>query len=51
MLAVAARRGIRAACLLAVSDTAPGSGERIGTEALRDATRRLRSRALAAVSG
>ncbi len=50
VLAVAARRGIRAACLLAVSDAAPGSGERIGTEPLRLATTRLGAVALAAIS-
>jgi len=41
LLAVAARRGVRAACLLAVSDAAAGAGERIGAESLERAAVRL----------
>jgi DeoD family purine-nucleoside phosphorylase len=51
VLAVAARRGIRAACLLAVSDAVAGGGERISAEALEAASRRLGEQALAALSG
>ncbi|HEY5142147.1 MAG TPA: hypothetical protein VII98_01480 [Solirubrobacteraceae bacterium] len=50
VLAVAARRGIRAACLLTVSDAAAGGGERISAEALEAASRRLGTVALAALS-
>ena len=49
VLAVAARRGCRAACLLAVSDSAPGAGERIGDEALEAAALRLGRAALDAL--
>ena len=59
VLAVAARRGVRAACLLAVTDTLPGAGERIGAERARGrltaprsrgARRAARRRRLSAVS-
>lgn len=49
ILAVAARRGVRAACLLAVSDAGPGAGARIGTEDLEAASLRLGREALAAL--
>ncbi len=49
VLAVAARRGVRAACLLAVSDTLPGAGERIGAEQLEAASLRLGRTALDAL--
>ena len=41
VLTVAARRGVRAGCLLAVSDGGPGSGERISGEALAEVSQRL----------
>ena len=50
ILAVAARRGVRAACLLAVSDTLPGAGERIDSERLEAASLRLGREALAALT-
>ncbi len=50
ILAVAARRGIRAACLLAVSDSVAGGGERIGADALVTASARLGRAGLAALS-
>jgi uridine phosphorylase len=50
VLTVAARRGVRAACLLAVSDTAPGAGERIGSEALEAGSLRLGRAAFAALT-
>ena len=50
VLAVAGRRGIRAACLLTVSDAGPGTGERISAGALAAASRRLGTVALAALS-
>lgn len=50
ILAVAARRGIRAACLFAVSDSEAGGGERIGDEALVTASVRLGRAGLAALS-
>lgn len=49
ILAVAARRGIRAACVLAVSDSVAGGGERIEPEALEAAAGRLGRAALAAL--
>jgi len=49
VLAVAARRGVRAACLLAVTDTLPGAGERIDAERLEAASLRLGREALAAL--
>jgi len=49
VLAVAARRGIRAACLLTVSDASAGGGERISAGALEAASRRLGTVALAAL--
>ena len=49
VFAVAARRGVRAACLLAVTDTLPGAGERIGAEHLEAASLRLGREALAAL--
>jgi len=49
IFAVAARRGVRAACLLAVSDAVAGGGERIGAQALEDASVRLGRGALAAL--
>ncbi len=49
VFAVAARRGVRAACLLAVTDTLPGAGERIGSAALEQASLRLGREALAAL--
>ena len=49
MLTVAARRGCPAACLLVVSDTAPGAGERIGDEELETAALRLGRAALDAL--
>ena len=49
VLAVAARRGVRAACLLAVSDALPGAGARIGADALEAASLRLGRVALAAL--
>ncbi|HVP03177.1 MAG TPA: hypothetical protein VMT10_11450 [Solirubrobacteraceae bacterium] len=51
VLAVAARRGIRAACLLVVSDQGPGAGERIASEALETASLRLGDAALQALIG
>ena len=50
ILAVAARRGIRAACLLTVSDSVAGGGERIGADALVAASARLGRAGLAALS-
>jgi len=50
ILAVAARRGIRAACLLAVSDSVAGGGERIDADALVAASARLGRAGLAALS-
>lgn len=50
ILAVAARRGIRAACLFAVSDSVAGGGERIGDAALVEASARLGRAGLAALS-
>ena len=41
ILAVAGRRGLRAACCLLVSDASAGGGERIGPEALEAASLRL----------
>lgn len=41
VLAVARRRGLRAACLLAVSDADPGSGERLDAHGLEQAGLRL----------
>ncbi len=49
MFAVAARRGVRAACLLAVTDTLPGAGERIDSAHLEAASLRLGREALAAL--
>ena len=49
VLAVAARRGVRAACLLTVSDSEPGGGERIGDERLGAAAERLGRAALTAL--
>ncbi len=49
ILAVAARRGVRAACLLAVSDARPGAGARITTEDLEAASLRVGREALAAL--
>ena len=49
VFAVAARRGVRAACLLAVSDELPGAGERIDAEHLEAASKRLGGEALAAL--
>ena len=49
VFAVAARRGVRAACLLAVTDTLPGGGERIDAEHLEAASLRLGREALAAL--
>lgn len=49
VLAVAARRGVRAACLLAVSDASPGAGERLDAEGLEAASVRLGREALAAL--
>ena len=51
ILAVAWRRGIRAACILAVTDSSAGGGERIATEALVSASARLGRAGLAAFSG
>ena len=49
ILAVAARRGLRAACVLAVSDSAAGGGERIAPDALTAASSRLGRAGLAAL--
>jgi uridine phosphorylase len=49
VLAVAARRGARAACLLAVSDTQAGGGERIAAKRLAEASERVGRAALAAL--
>lgn len=49
VLTVAARRSCRAACLLTVSDGAPGAGERIDDEALESASLRLGRAALDAL--
>ena len=49
VFAVAARRGVRSACLLAVTDTLPGAGERIDAEHLEAASLRLGREALAAL--
>ncbi|HEU4979061.1 MAG TPA: hypothetical protein VFT42_09230 [Solirubrobacteraceae bacterium] len=51
VLAVAARRGVRAACLLAVSDSQAGGGEHIDADALAAAELRLGRAALAALGG
>ena len=48
LFAVAARRGLAAGCLLAVSDVLAGGRRRIGDEALREAEERLGQTALAA---
>ena len=50
ILAVASRRGIRAACRVAVSDSIAGGGERIGGEALESVASRLGRAGLAALS-
>lgn len=50
ILAVAQRRGIRAGCVLAVSDSRAGGGERIGPDALAAAATRLGQVGLAALS-
>ena len=50
ILAVAARRGIRAACLFTVSDSVAGGGERIDPDALVAASARLGRAGLAALS-
>ncbi|MCW3046293.1 MAG: hypothetical protein JWO74_577 [Solirubrobacterales bacterium] len=49
VLAVAARRGVRAACLLVVSDTQAGGGERIAADRLAEASERVGRAALAAL--
>lgn len=49
IFAVAARRGVRAACLLAVSDAEAGAGARITSEALEAASLRAGREALAAL--
>lgn len=49
VLAVAARRGVRAACLLAVSDSLPGAGQRIAADLLEAAALRTGRAALAAL--
>lgn len=49
VLAVARRRGLRAACLLAVSDADPGSGERLDAQQLERASVRLGRAALEAL--
>jgi DeoD family purine-nucleoside phosphorylase len=49
VLAVAARHGVRAACLLAVSDSEAGGGTRIDADALAAAELRLGEAALAAL--
>lgn len=51
LFALAARRGLRAACALIVSATVRPSRRRIDTEALHDAERRLGELAVAALSG
>jgi uridine phosphorylase len=48
LFAVAARRGLAAGCLLAVTDVLVGERRRIGAEALREAEERLGRTALAA---
>jgi DeoD family purine-nucleoside phosphorylase len=50
VLAVAARHGLRAACLLAVSDSRAGGGTRIDADALATAELRLGRVALAALA-
>jgi DeoD family purine-nucleoside phosphorylase len=50
ILAVAARRGARAACVLAVSDSRAGGGRRIDADALAAAELRLGEAALAALA-
>jgi uridine phosphorylase len=50
VLAVAARRGVRAACCLLVSDAGAGSGTRIGAEDLEAASVRLGRAAFAALA-
>lgn len=49
VLAVAARRGMRVACLLAVSDADPGSGERLDAQQLERASVRMGRAALDAL--
>ena len=49
VLAVARRRGLRAACLLAVSDSDPGAGERLDAQRLEQAGLRLGRAALDAL--
>lgn len=49
LLAVAARRGVRVACLLMVSDDGPGRGERLAGEPLERAALRLGRAALEAL--
>ena len=50
LFALAARRGLRAGCALIVSDTVLPARQRIDTEALHDAERRVGDLALAALS-
>ena len=50
LFALAARRGLRAGCALIVSDTLLPARQRIDTEALHDAERRVGDLALAALS-
>ena len=49
VLTIAARRGCRAGCLVAVSDGEPGAGERIDDDALEEASLRLGRAALDAL--
>lgn len=49
VLTVARRRSVRGACLLAVSDSEPGAGERIADDDLEAAALRLGEAALAAL--
>ena len=51
MLTVAASHGVRAACLLAVSDSEPGAGERIDAESLEAAADPPRPRGLRGARG
>ena len=50
LFAVAARRGVAAGCVLAVSDVIAGGRRRIGDEALREAEKRLGETAYAALA-
>ena len=50
MLQIASLRGVRAACLLAVSDTLTGGRERLDGEALADAGLRLGEVGVAALT-